>query len=470
MSAEQKYLDAPHGPGARTVAWATYFFLGAGMLAPWNALISAADYMEQMWPGKHVDRLLTVCYLPTCLVLLLATMKLSSWTRLRMLITYLGYAAVIVVIPIMDLAVIPRGAHTAPPALLSVVLAMAVMVGLLDGAGQGALYGDASLLPPEYTHAIVGGTASAGTLICVLRAITKAAAPDDSAGLRRSAIAYFFVSALVSVACFFMAGWMVPRLEVVKYWRQKKIEEGSHVLPEASPSGKASPEVPLVTKNHNGATPDAASQGPASRTLSPTLSTASHRASFARTLSRVTSIQLHVAELASPLAPAFVPPPTLASIWRRRWQAITAMFFIYVVTLAIFPGFLAEDVKNAQLGSWYPVILFLVFNIGDLVGKLAPHFKLAPSQTVLLICSCSRVVFFPAFFCGAKFGAPAYVIAIITLLLGLSNGYLTALLFARAAAGLTAIEGDLAANFMVVGLVGGLNAGAYLGWLWLLAH
>ena len=133
-------------------------------------------------------------------------------------------------------------------------------------------------------------------------------------------------------------------------------------------------------------------------------------------------------------------------------------------------------------------------------------------------------MFFPAFFCGAKFGAPAYVIAIITLLLGLSNGwvarthglntrrqaprassltlpgpqaaiavqvcrtqhamrrrptaptpsqkrsYLTALLFARAATGLTAIEGDLAANFMVVGLVAGLNVGAYLGWLWLLAH
>jgi hypothetical protein len=50
------------------------------------------------------------------------------------------------------------------------------------------------------------------------------------------------------------------------------------------------------------------------------------------------------------------------------------------------------------------------------------------------------------------------------------RSYLTALLFARAATGLTAIEGDLAANFMVVGLVAGLNVGAYLGWLWLLAH
>jgi hypothetical protein len=61
----------------------------------------------------------------------------------------------------MDLAVIPPGAHNAPPALLTVVLVMAVLVGLLDGAGQGALYGEASLLPPEYTHVGLGSARSA---------------------------------------------------------------------------------------------------------------------------------------------------------------------------------------------------------------------------------------------------------------------------------------------------------------------
>ena len=47
--------------------------------------------------------------------------------------------------------------------------------------------------------------------------------------------------------------------------------------------------------------------------------------------------------------------------------------------------------------------------------------------------------------------------------------YLTALAFARAGRGLTAIEGDLCANMVVIALVLGLNAGAYLGFLWLLA-
>jgi hypothetical protein len=40
-----------------------------------------------------------------------------------------------------------------------------------------------------------------------------------------------------------------------------------------------------------------------------------------------------------------VPPPTVWELWRVRWRMITAMFMIYVITLCIFPGFLAEDVK-----------------------------------------------------------------------------------------------------------------------------
>jgi hypothetical protein len=58
-----------------------------------------------------------------------------------------------------------------------------------------------------------------------------------------------------------------------------------------------------------------------------------------------------------------------------------------------------------------------------MVGKLLPHFRLAPGQTACLLLSLSRIVFIPAFYCAARFGAPAAVMAILTLLLGLSNGW-----------------------------------------------
>lgn len=70
----------------------------------------------------------------------------------------------------------------------------------------------------------------------------------------------------------------------------------------------------------------------------------------------------------------------------------------------------------------YPVILFLVFNVADLIGKVAPHWGLKPSQGWLLAWCCARVAFFPAFFCAARFHAPPVAVCLLTLALGLSNG------------------------------------------------
>ena len=51
------------------------FFLGAGILFPWNSYITAVDYFERVHPGKHVDRVFGVLYfLPNLLMLVLVLM------------------------------------------------------------------------------------------------------------------------------------------------------------------------------------------------------------------------------------------------------------------------------------------------------------------------------------------------------------------------------------------------------------
>ena len=47
------------------------------------------------------------------------------------------------------------------------------------------------------------------------------------------------------------------------------------------------------------------------------------------------------------------------------WQPAASVCSVYTITLAIFPGFLAEDISSQQLGSWYPVLLITAFNIAD---------------------------------------------------------------------------------------------------------
>lgn len=147
-------------------------------------------------------------------------------------------------------------------------------------------------------------------------------------------------------------------------------------LPDALPSDGGAPHHPRphVTPFDDTklqaqalASPSSA-RSPASGVRSPSSGwrAGSRRASSAggdRAYSRSGSMERALSALrvvSDPLAPAYLPPPTLCDLWRARWRMIVAMFFIYVITLCIFPGFLAEDVHNASLGSWYPIILFLV--------------------------------------------------------------------------------------------------------------
>ena len=44
---------------------------------------------------------------------------------------------------------------------------------------------------------------------------------------------------------------------------------------------------------------------------------------------------------------------------------------VYWVTLSIFPGVLAEDLRSEALGDWLGVLLIFTFNLADMLAKLA---------------------------------------------------------------------------------------------------
>ncbi len=67
----------------------------------------------------------------------------------------------------------------------------------------------------------------------------------------------------------------------------------------------------------------------------------------------------------------------------------------------------------------YPVILILLYNCGDFIGKMTP--VVVPAATVtapvpIFVCAAARLAFVPAFFFAAHFGeAPAVVTLTIVL-------------------------------------------------------
>ena len=212
--------------GGARAAYALYFLLGAGLLAPWNALLLAADYYALLLPGRHVDRALTLAYLPVCLALLAAFARRPGARGARVAAGFGGFALAMLSVPAVRgggggagfflegrsvgsgrktsnawrrgmgaprcvavwlpptlarpvnmFAPCPSAArpppHHNPPtqqldaalvgadggagggnseAAYRALLAVAFAAGALDGACQGAVFGDAAAMPSEYTH------------------------------------------------------------------------------------------------------------------------------------------------------------------------------------------------------------------------------------------------------------------------------------------------------------------------------
>ncbi|CAF2262567.1 equilibrative nucleotide transporter 8 [Brassica rapa] len=153
-----------------------------------------------------------------------------------------------------------------------------------------------------------------------------------------------------------------------------------------------------------------------------------------------------------------------------KWPA-SGILIIYTVTLSIFPGFLAENLKSQLLQSWYPILLITVYNISDFVGKSLTALYLWQNIKSATWACIIRLLFYPLF--SACLRGPHWLrtevpVVVLTFMLGLTNGYLTSVLMIMAPKTVHASEAELAAVFMVVFLGIGLVCGSVLGWVWLI--
>ncbi|KAF5842221.1 nucleoside transporter-domain-containing protein [Dunaliella salina] len=424
------------------LAWAAYFLIGTGLLAPWNALLIGIDYFAAVFPGKPMDRLFTVTYLPACLsvLLLLLRFKITFLTPyVRIVNSFIGFALIMLVIPMLDLFGLgprpPSASEDNSSTFFPAVLSATIVIGALDGLCQGAVFADVAALPPKFTQAVVSGTACSGFLVSVLRISSKALWAEEQRdtgfpGLQASTELYFLAAALLSLACAAAYGLLLPNLRAVQQLR--RVEEQESLL--LSLHSKRSCEVEHDLRQ--AAAPAQAEQ----------------RVSLFR------------------------------SCWKRLWPLCSGLLITYIVTLSIFPGFLAEDVENKVLGDWYPILLISAFNTADLVGKLLPassqswrkgptghsRFHLQRIAHAWLLFAMSRVLFIPAFICAAFVATPPVIMFLLTILLGASNGLVTAGLMLGGPEMLDPGMEDAGEGILVISLISGLLVGALAGFLWLL--
>lgn len=147
------------------------------------------------------------------------------------------------------------------------------------------------------------------------------------------------------------------------------------------------------------------------------------------------------------------------------------VLLIYVVTLSIFPGFIAENLKSELLKDWYPVLLITIYNVSDLVGKSLTAVYV-PESIKLATWGCvSRLLFYPLFAAclhGFDWMKTEVPVLFLTCMLGLTNGFLTSVLMILTPKTVPVAEAEIAAIVMVVSLGIGLAGGSVIGWFWVI--
>ena len=137
----------------------------------------------------------------------------------------------------------------------------------------------------------------------------------------------------------------------------------------------------------------------------------------------------------------------LCYVIRHSWEYCLAVFLTFSITLCLWPAlavlvesqFKASKTRSTWANDYFtPVTVFLLFNVGDLIGRSIANALKAPQRSkrgkmIVLILSLLRAGFIPLFiFCNAApehrtlpviFSSDADFIVFIAIF-ALSNGYL----------------------------------------------
>ncbi|KAI3765592.1 hypothetical protein L2E82_15630 [Cichorium intybus] len=203
--------------------------------------------------------------------------------------------------------------------------------------------------------------------------LTRGMFDNSENGLRKGALLFFILCTIFELLCVLLYAFVFPKLPIVKYYRSKAASEGSKTV-----------------------SADLAAGGIYSHSEEDEANSTKQE--------RLNNKELLI----------------------QNTDYIMDMFLIYLLTLSIFPGFLSEDTGSHSLGSWYALVLIVMYNVWDLVGRYIPLIKCLKleSRKGLMISVFARFLLIPAFYFTAKYADQGYMI-FLTSFLGLTNGYLT---------------------------------------------
>jgi len=332
------FLPPRHDEAPKDKCFVAYFLfvlLGIGVLFPWNAFLTAGDYFNDRYTDFPFLFAVSLAYNYPGLVFLILNVKFGPrFSFTSRLVT--GFVVVIVV-QIITPFIESFGLGTT--AAMWVTLGGVFITGCAIAMLFGTVLGLASLFPPQMIGGIMMGNGIAGILAGGLRMITKVSMPEGS---HTSIILYFALSGGLLVICI-LGYFVLLRLPLTQhYLRLQKAATQSTKNPESIQADS------LVSGGGEEEDDDKT---------------------------------IHYGRL-----------------FLRLWREAAVVFFVFFVTLSLFPSMTGEINTTTSIAQdWFGIFLVFTFQVCDFIGRSLPRFFIVFSERTLWIPSLLRLGFFPLF-------------------------------------------------------------------------
>uniref|UniRef100_A0A1A9ZKP7 Equilibrative nucleoside transporter 4 n=1 Tax=Glossina pallidipes TaxID=7398 RepID=A0A1A9ZKP7_GLOPL len=467
---------------------------GIGFVLPYNSFIIAADYWQSRFPGRSVALDMSMTYILVAFATVLLNNVFLSLApfRVRVMFGYIVSFTTLIFVAVCEVAWHMFTSNTA----YSVNLAAVSLVAVGCTVQQSSFYGFASMLPKQYTQAVMAGESVAGFLVSSNRVATKLLIQSD-----RWSTVIFFLTSTFYILLSYILHLATLNSPFVRYHMKacakivlRPDEDRLNELEGSTPTAKygvlslepTSPTDAKPTKVNNTSNANTAlsfsnpvyelSNPSAGESVIEGLNNLPDMPSTPQEPTTPTTVVFKVEHV---LTPGTCTPGKLSDLkngFASRWQVAQSIYpymvciaLAYCVTLSLYPG-IESEIISCSLGNWLPVLLMFTFNTADVIGKILAGLPYPWSRRQLILMSGLRIVLVPLLLlCCAPRHQP--VISgetsafIFTIALGVSNGLAGSLPMMLAPAKVPGTLKEVTGNMMTLSYNVGLTAGSLIGYV-----
>lgn len=410
VEAGAEHCDDRQESPPQAVVWA-FFFLGVGILLPWNVLLSTIDFYSVLFPNISIAQFITNANTFPFMVAGIVLAVSSGLSKHRRSLIFFGFVSLTfltALLPMLSARDAPF--ETAANALVSTALWFTVftsaVIGAVTAIVESLLFGILGLFPGgTCTAAFSTGMGVASILISGLRILLRLVMDggDSQGSLTALQPGFKFFLLTCSVLCGFCAAVFLGLDQYSAYY--------ANYVPSA-----------------------------------------------------------YVAE--EPRTFAQVLRDAKDTLGLIAQPAVCALLS-FVITLSLFPGIMVQipvplrEGVSATMKSWYPLIVVAFFAVGDTIGRGFPTERLTKEYpNALPILLAARIAFVPTYLAQWMGTLPMnwFLIMLMVLSLGIANGLVATWAFLMIPERTPVDRREMAGRLMFVMLISGMSIGNVLGW------